>query len=187
MVHRRLLGACLVTLLLSGAALAQDVKKPSPPQGKAPDAATLEARKLNAQAKRLFSLGMFAKAAEVYERAYIVKPAPGFLYNLGQCYRRLDGIPKLEKALFYFESFLKNTRSGRLVPQAQRQVRKLKKRIARLKAERDAPPPIYKRWWFWTAIGVVVAGATTATVIALQPEDETLVQGTLPPGLIKTP
>jgi tetratricopeptide (TPR) repeat protein len=178
---RYLIGAC-ITLLLSG-----DVAQAAPAVTKQADAATLEARKLNARAKRLFSLGLFAKAAEVYERAYVVKAAPAFLYNLGQCYRRLDGMPKLDKALFYFESFLRNAPASRLAPQAKRQLRKLKKRIARLKAERDAPPPIYKRWWFWTAIGVVVAGATTATVIALQPDDEQLVPGTLPPGLVKTP
>lgn len=30
------------------------------------------------------------------------------------------------------------------------------------------PPPIYKRWWFWTAIGVVAAGAITGVVVATQ-------------------
>ncbi len=28
-------------------------------------------------------------------------------------------------------------------------------------------PPIYKTWWFWTITGVVVAGATTATVLGV--------------------
>ncbi len=27
--------------------------------------------------------------------------------------------------------------------------------------------PIYKRWWFWTAVGVAVAGGTAATIAAL--------------------
>jgi len=29
-------------------------------------------------------------------------------------------------------------------------------------------PPVYKRWWFWTVIGVAVAGAVTAGVVATQ-------------------
>ena len=29
-----------------------------------------------------------------------------------------------------------------------------------------APTPIYKKWWFWTGIGVVVAGGATAAVLA---------------------
>jgi hypothetical protein len=27
-------------------------------------------------------------------------------------------------------------------------------------------PPVYKRWWFWTAVGAVVAGGTVATIAA---------------------
>jgi tetratricopeptide (TPR) repeat protein len=44
--------------------------------------------------------------------------------------------------------------------------------------------PFYKRWWFWTIVGVVVAGATTATVIALQPTDVEAPVGNLAPGQI---
>lgn len=29
--------------------------------------------------------------------------------------------------------------------------------------------PLWSRWWFWTGLGVIVAGATVATVFALQP------------------
>ena len=38
-----------------------------------------------------------------------------------------------------------------------------------LTAPPDAPaesPPIYKRWWFWTAVGVAVVGGTVAVVLA---------------------
>ncbi len=31
--------------------------------------------------------------------------------------------------------------------------------------------PVYRRWWFWTIIGVAVAGGTTGLVIGLQPDD----------------
>ncbi|MBL8914273.1 MAG: tetratricopeptide repeat protein [Archangium sp.] len=34
-----------------------------------------------------------------------------------------------------------------------------------------APPPVYQRWWFWGAIGVVVAGAvTTSVAVATAPQ-----------------
>ncbi|MCC6999080.1 MAG: tetratricopeptide repeat protein [Deltaproteobacteria bacterium] len=29
----------------------------------------------------------------------------------------------------------------------------------------DGPKPIYKKWWFWTAIGAVAVGATVAVVV----------------------
>lgn len=31
--------------------------------------------------------------------------------------------------------------------------------------------PFYKRWWFWTVIGVVAAGTATAIVVATRPEE----------------
>jgi hypothetical protein len=31
--------------------------------------------------------------------------------------------------------------------------------------------PFYKQWWFWTAVGVVVAGGTLGTVLALTGEE----------------
>lgn len=146
-----------------------------------------KARALNASAARLFSLGMFAKAAELYQKAYVLAPAPGFLYNLGQCYRRIGGLEMLEKARFHFDSFVNNGKPGPLRNRARKLVTRLDRQITALKAERDRPPPIYKRWWFWTAIGVAVAGATTAVVIAAQPTDEKVVEGTLPPGILSTP
>lgn len=37
-------------------------------------------------------------------------------------------------------------------------------------SEADAPvrpaQPVYKKWWFWTGVGVVAAGATTAVLLA---------------------
>ena len=52
-------------------------------------------------------------------------------------------------------------------------------------AKHSAPPaprPIYKRWWFWTAVGVVVAGATVGVVVASQPGEADGIRGTLSPG-----
>ncbi|HUU03021.1 MAG TPA: PEGA domain-containing protein [Myxococcota bacterium] len=40
-------------------------------------------------------------------------------------------------------------------------------------AEQTAQPPsrpLYKQWWFWTAIGVAVAGGVTGLVLGLSPE-----------------
>ena len=31
--------------------------------------------------------------------------------------------------------------------------------------------PFYKRFWFWTAAGAVVAGAVVVTIIATRPEE----------------
>jgi hypothetical protein len=42
-----------------------------------------------------------------------------------------------------------------------------------LDGPRSEQVPVYKRWWLWTIVGVVVAGAITGTVIALRPKDRT--------------
>lgn len=36
----------------------------------------------------------------------------------------------------------------------------------------DERPPVYKRWWLWTVVGVVVAGAAVGTVLALRTSRE---------------
>lgn len=45
--------------------------------------------------------------------------------------------------------------------------------------------PFYKRWWFWTAVGVVVVGATTATIVATRPGTAEPYPGTL--GIARIP
>jgi hypothetical protein len=37
--------------------------------------------------------------------------------------------------------------------------------------------PIYKQWWFWTAVGVVVVGGVTGLVVGLTDEDEGIPAG----------
>lgn len=44
--------------------------------------------------------------------------------------------------------------------------------------------PVYKRWWFWSAVGVAVAGGTAAAFL-LQPRTDMPLQGPLFPGLVK--
>ena len=38
-------------------------------------------------------------------------------------------------------------------------------------AEPDAARPIYKRWWFWAAVGVIAAGAATGAVLWARSRD----------------
>ena len=48
--------------------------------------------------------------------------------------------------------------------------------------------PFYQKWWFWTAVGVVVvAGTTTGIVLATRPGTADPVTGSLSPGTITFP
>jgi hypothetical protein len=49
----------------------------------------------------------------------------------------------------------------------------------------ERPAKWYQKWWFWTAVGVVVTGATVGTILLLQPKTGTLtVQGAVPGGAL---
>ena len=126
------------------------------------------AKQHNLVAKKLFSLGLFREAAEEYRQAYQAVPAPEFLLNLAQCYKRMASSDHIEKAVFYFKGYLNNRPETPLRKDIEGEIQKLERELAVL---RQPPPPIYKRWWFWTAVGAVVVGATVGTVVALRPED----------------
>jgi tetratricopeptide (TPR) repeat protein len=62
----------------------------------------------------------------------------------------------------------------RATAQAEADAARRRLDLERVLKEREAaraPPPVYQRWWFWGAIGVVVAGAVGTTVyVATEPK-----------------
>lgn len=121
--------------------------------------------------EKLYALAKFGDALVEYQKAYDAKPLPGLLFNIGQCYRNLGDY---DSAIFSYRKYLQ------LEPEASNRVQ-IEQLISDLTAKRDeaaavAPRtepagssgdergdrPIYKKWWFWPAIGVVaVAGGAT--------------------------
>ncbi len=65
-----------------------------------PDA---EAKRLALEGKKAFDTQDFPTAIARYNEAYKLKPAPGLLFNLGQCYRKTG---ELETSLSYFKRYL---------------------------------------------------------------------------------
>jgi hypothetical protein len=55
-------------------------------------------------ATRLYEVREYAEALKEYKAAYVAKPDPAFLFNIGQCYRKMD---KNEEALDFFQQYLK--------------------------------------------------------------------------------
>jgi tetratricopeptide (TPR) repeat protein len=55
-------------------------------------------------ATRLYEVQEYAKALDEYKTAYLAKPDPAFLFNIGQCYRKLGDD---SKALEFFHQYLK--------------------------------------------------------------------------------
>ncbi len=54
----------------------------------------------------------------------------------------------------------------------------------RVTAKLDRLPPVYKRWWFWTAIGGVVAVSVAVSAAVLIPRATEV--GDIEPGQIAT-
>lgn len=55
-------------------------------------------------ATRMYEVREYGEALKEYKAAYIAKPDPAFLFNIGQCYRKMD---KDVEALDFFEQYLK--------------------------------------------------------------------------------
>lgn len=130
----------------------------------ADDPATRSARRHFERGEKLFALGKFDEALDEYQTAFDAKPLPGFLYNIGQCYRNLGDF---DQAIFSFRKYLKlepeaDNRDAveRLIEDLEDQkARGESEKFIRKKPKRTQSQPVYKKWWFWTGIAVVGVGA----------------------------
>jgi hypothetical protein len=80
-------------------------------------------------AKRLFDVREYARALEEYKEAYLAKPDPAFLFNVGQCHRKLG---QNAQALDFFQQFLKKA------PADDPNRHQVEARIADIQAEEQA-------------------------------------------------
>lgn len=131
----------------------------------ADDPATRAARRHFERGEKLFALGRFDEALEEYQTAFDAKPLPGFLYNIGQCYRNLGDY---EQAIFSFKKYLKLDPEAPNREAVERLIEDLEAKKAHgdsqrfVRKKQPPPTPIYKKWWFWTGIGAAVIGGTAA-------------------------
>ena len=164
---RTLLAVCFLLLAFVRAAHAEDP-------------AERAAKRHYDRGQKLYNLQKFEEALEQYQKAFDAAPLPGFLFNIAQCQRNLGDY---DAAIFSYKRFL------RLDPESQKreQVEELIEELEQKKAEGDTErlglgkrkkkteeeepvvetsdgAPVYKKWWFWTGVGVLVAGGVVAAV-----------------------
>ena len=138
------------------------------------DPATRAAKRFYDRGEKLFALGKFDQALEEYQKAYDAKPLPDFLFNIGQCYRNLGDY---DAAIFSFKKFLKLEPEADNREQVEEYISDLEKeqerdnsqRLGLVSKKKKQPKqteqdeaenaPVYKKWWFWTTVAVVGAGA----------------------------
>jgi len=198
-----------LALVLLFAAAAPSLPPPAwagpPPR----DEATDKARTLFSHAEALYTLERWSEALAEYERAFEIKPLPGFLFNIAQCHRQLGNYAK---AAYFYGAYLdKNpkapNRETALALQAEMRARaetnpgppvtpigtgtpgnpaltpKKQPDPLGLKTQTPEKPPeetpLYRRWWVWTIVGGVVV-AGAATGIGVAASREPMPpQGTL--------
>jgi tetratricopeptide (TPR) repeat protein len=141
----------------------------------------------------LFDLRRYREAAAEYEAAFELKNEPALLFNIAQAYRAAGDY---EAALRSYRAYLRRTGDPPNRAEVERYIGKLEEQreaqraAARLGASAPAPQPappagplalkpsapatraspttpVYKKWWLWTAVGVVVAGAATGVALAV--------------------
>lgn len=131
------------------------------------------------KARGLYELGMqrflladYEGAITRWEEGFSTRPAPEFLYNIGQAYRRLH---RPEQALPYYQRYLD------LSPRAPERA-EVDRIVATLTAEAQArasqaaatPPatphdrPLTRKPWFWATIGGGVVLVAAVVVISVE-------------------
>jgi len=197
---------CLGSVAVTGFAHAQVQQEASP------ESRVEEAKALFTAGRAAFDAGRFADALRHFEQAYEVSQRPALLYNIGLAHDRLRSD---EKALAAFEAYLAALPEAPNRAEVETRAQALRDAIAR-DSETAAPvptpaetaaagqpvaassatgtpkdsagkPSILTRWWFWTIVGVVAAGAITTGVLVAGGGD-TQTQDTLPPmsGVVVT-
>jgi tetratricopeptide (TPR) repeat protein len=151
---------------------------------RADDLAMRTAKRHYDRGEKLFALGKFDEALDQYQKAFDAKPLPGFLFNIGQCYRNLGDY---DQAIFSFKKYLKldpnapnKDKVTKLIEeledkQERGEGQKLvpKKEPEPIKEEPEEKPeekprpvahhPIYTKWWFWTGVGVIAIAGGVGT------------------------
>ena len=146
----------------------------------------MEAEKKVGEAEEVYETGDYQGSLEKLTQARALYASPALHFNLGLAYR---GLGRDQDALDSFRRFVSETSAEDPALVARRReaswhIEALQARLHRavLLTRPPAPPPapavaavappparpaprLYRRWWFWTALGAVAAGAVTTAVL----------------------
>lgn len=147
--------------------------------------------------QRLYNLSEWDAALQEFRGAYLLKPDPSFLFNIGQCQRQLSQFEAAENS---YRAFLRESpdlsatlreQVNKLIGQMEQAVKEKRMHepptgIAQptetptvepsVSAPSPAPAavvvsrsPIYKRWWLWTAVGAAAVALGVGLGVGLAP------------------
>lgn len=153
------------------------------------------ARREYMEGTRRYDLNEFGPALEAFKRAYLAYEDPAFLYNIAQCYRQLGDKPNAVKfyrsylrkvpdapnraevsstitsldAAIAIENAKPVEHPAVAAPAIPHDESNVVRTQNQLVAASPSPKrtPIYKKWWLWTIVGAVAAGAATGVAVAV--------------------
>jgi hypothetical protein len=188
-------GVGLVLILLAGSVSAQVPGAAPPAGGSAGHEAQLAACERSPicsghldRANRLYEENSYTLALREYLAAYQLQPYPLILYNIARIHHKQNNLPEAAAAYQRYLDTGHTERAGRarqllseamqelyiqqsmpepapapLVPEPPQVV----VTPAPAPVARPERRPVYKKWWFWTLVGVGAAGAATAIGIGV--------------------
>jgi tetratricopeptide (TPR) repeat protein len=186
------LRACAVLLCVAAIGLDAGVAGAADPEPAPAAASTGSAHR--ARGAEHFAQGAYDAAISEFRKAYELEADPAVLYDIALAYQEL-GVP--ERARFFYRRYLSVAPSAPNRAEVEARLGALDRLLPALPepspppsnepgpvAELGAPPPppepaspsIFRRWWFWTAVGAVTAGAAITLFAWRRGQD-----GELPP------
>ncbi len=177
----KILVGCALLFALAASAHAEDM------------AATAERKAFSAGMKH-FDLGEYREALEQFKEGYRIQEDPVFLYNIAQSYRALGDdksalryyrlyrareahapngeevdrkIAALQAAIAEHDKTAPSPTTAAPSPSATSPAPAVAATPSESVARSAAPhaTPLYKKWWLWTVVGVVAAGAVTGIAV----------------------
>jgi hypothetical protein len=103
------------------------------------DDAVARARTHFEAGRALFNLGNYTDAVREFSAGYQLSPRPGFLLNLGQCYRKLNDLPRAREM---YQHYLRDASpDDPEVPQARSVLHEIEQYLQEHPEASSPPPP----------------------------------------------
>src|SRR5439155_24721837 len=83
-----------------------------------------------------YDLGEYPAALDEYKQAFRLRPDPAFLFNIGQCYRKMN---QPEEAALAYRSYLREAPEARNRAEVERAIEEMDRAAA---AQRANKPPV---------------------------------------------
>jgi hypothetical protein len=197
----------LVTLLLTLSSREAYSADPDPGGEPTADACVADSacRVHYRNARRFSKAGNLEAALKEYQAAYGLQPIPRLLFNIARTHHKLGQLPQ---AVENYDKYLAAPQKGdeetvakakQHREQAQREIQASSGNqqpaatppaavVAQPSEDQPVKQPVYKKWWFWTIIGVgtavVLAGIIGGTVSAgSSGTSSSTLASQVPPGL----